>query len=256
MAKQISHEDKIITEFLEAIGPWRETLIIGGGFAPFVYKLYLAGPQAEHEPVATHDLDVLLPRNLPKTRFRDILDYLQEAGFELIHKDREHPPTCSYVKEIDGEELEVEFLTSLSRQRSNTIIQGVIAQPLSYLDISLTHTITFHTHLKQTGLVVSPEAWMFHKGLTFTKRPNVSKKLKDLYGIWYVATELGAFSTHAREKLMILKRRYDKWNETFEKNLKNWIHQASPLLWQQLEGQDPSGRLKKQHFEQMILGLL
>jgi hypothetical protein len=32
-------EDKIISEFLRSLGPWREFVIIGGGFALFIYKL-------------------------------------------------------------------------------------------------------------------------------------------------------------------------------------------------------------------------
>jgi hypothetical protein len=44
-------------------------------------------------------------------------------------------------------------------------------------------TKEFETYSHETGRVVSPGAWLFHKGLTFTKRPNFSKTLKDLYGI-------------------------------------------------------------------------
>lgn len=219
-------------------------------------KLYLTDPQLKNIPVTTRDLDVLLPRKLPASFRKDIFAYLKVAGFESIHKDREHPPTCSYIKEINGEELEIEFLTSLARQRKNATIQGVIAQPLSYLEISLKNTICFQTYSKQSGLVVAPEAWIFHKGLTFTKRTNGLKKLKDLYGIWYVATELGNFSAEAYNKLIDLKRQQVKWKTSFEKNLRNWISQATPLLWRQLEDQDPSGRLKKLHFERTILNLL
>lgn len=33
-----NQEDKIISEFLESIGPWRAFVVIGGGFALFIYK--------------------------------------------------------------------------------------------------------------------------------------------------------------------------------------------------------------------------
>lgn len=42
--KQIQ-EDKIISEFLKSLGPWREFVVIGDGFALFIYKLYLADPK-------------------------------------------------------------------------------------------------------------------------------------------------------------------------------------------------------------------
>jgi len=38
--KQIQ-EDKIISEFLKSLGPWRDFVVIGGGFALFIYKLFL-----------------------------------------------------------------------------------------------------------------------------------------------------------------------------------------------------------------------
>lgn len=51
-----SQEDKIISEFLTSIGPWREFIVIGGGFALFIYKLYFADPKIENFPVGTRDI--------------------------------------------------------------------------------------------------------------------------------------------------------------------------------------------------------
>jgi hypothetical protein len=52
-----SQEDKIISEFLKSIGPWRDFVVIGGGFALFIYKLYLADQKLENPPVGTRDID-------------------------------------------------------------------------------------------------------------------------------------------------------------------------------------------------------
>ncbi|MDE3046369.1 MAG: hypothetical protein KGJ02_06980 [Verrucomicrobiota bacterium] len=79
----------------------------------------------------------------------------------------------------------------------NVLISGVAAQPLSYLTLSLQRTMEFQTHSSARGRVVTPGAWMFHKGLTFTRRKSLSKILKDLYGIWYAATQLGNLSEQA-----------------------------------------------------------
>jgi len=64
--KQIQ-EDKIISEFLKSLGPWRQFVVIGGGFALFIYKLYLADPELKNLPVGTRDIDSLihLYQNLP-----------------------------------------------------------------------------------------------------------------------------------------------------------------------------------------------
>lgn len=252
-------EDKIISEFLNSIGPWRELIVIGGGFALFVYKLYLADPKMENVPVGTRDIDSLIPRRIPEISKKNIAKHLHEAGFTHIFKDVDVPATEAYVKEIDGLEVEIEFLTDSATRNDknkNVVIGGVVAQPLSYLTLSLQMTTEFQTYSSKTGRVVSPEAWIFHKGLTFTKRKSPSKTLKDLYGIWYVATQLGDFSDQAIAEFTILAQQHPKWFETFQKNLHNWMIDTSPAEWSKLESQDPSGKLKKLNFKRTIERLL
>jgi hypothetical protein len=84
--KQIQ-EDKIISEFLKSLGPWREFVVIGGGFALFIYKLYLADPKLENLPVGTRDIDSLIPRRVPEISKKNIAKYLNEAGFIHVFKD-------------------------------------------------------------------------------------------------------------------------------------------------------------------------
>ncbi len=250
-----TQEDKIISEFLNSVGPWSKFIVIGGGFALFIYKLYLADSNLDSSPVGTRDIDSLIPRKIPEIFRKDLAKYLYEAGFVHVFKDIDVPATESYIKEIDGIEVEIEFLTddfTRKDKNKNVFIAGVVAQPLSYLTLSLQKTLEFQTYSQKTGRVVSPGAWMFHKGLTFTKRNNSSKMLKDLYGIWYVATQLGVFSERTIQEFQTLAHQYSKWFETFQKNLYNWIDNATPAEWSRLETQDPFGNLKKLHFKRTI----
>lgn len=254
-----NQEDKIISEFLESIGPWRDYVVIGGGFALFIYKLYLSDPKLKNFPVGTRDIDSLIPRKIPEVSKKNIQNYLREAGFNHVFKDLDEPATEAYVKEIAGAEVEIEFLTDDSVRNNkdkNIVIAGVVAQPLSYLTLSLQTTLKFQTYSKVTGNVVTPGTWIFHKGLTFTKRKSSLKILKDLYGIWYVASQLGAFSDHALDEFKNLAKQHPKWFKTFQKNLQNWLENASPGDWSKLESQDPSGRLRKLNFEQTMKKIL
>ncbi len=254
-----NQEDKIISEFLSSIGPWSEFVVIGGGFALFIYKLYLADQKLENSPIGTRDINSLIPRRVSEISKKNIAKYLHEAGFTHVFKNVAIPATEAYVKEINGSEIEVEFLTdsaTRSDKSKNALIAGVVAQPLSYLTLSLQMTVEFQTYSKKTGRVVSPGAWIFHKGLTFTKRKTSSKVLKDLYGIWYVTTQLGDFSEQAIAEFNILAQQHSKWFKTLQKNLHNWMIDASPTDWLKLEAQDPSGKLKKLNFEQVIKRLL
>jgi len=234
-------------------------IVIGGGFALFIYKLYLADSKLKNPPIGTRDIDSLIPRKIPEISKKNIQNHLREAGFNHVFKDVDDPATEAYVKEIAGTEVEVEFLTDdLTRKdkNKNVEIAGIVAQPLSYLTLSLQTTIKFHTYSQVTGNVVTPGAWMFHKGLTFTKRKSALKTLKDLYGIWYVASQLGDFSQCALNEFSNLAKQYPKWFKTFQKNLQTWLKDASPGHWSKLEAQDPSGRLRKLNFEQTMKKIL
>ncbi|MBI5274335.1 MAG: hypothetical protein HY860_04690 [Chlamydiales bacterium] len=135
-------------------------------------------------------------------------------------------------------------------------VLSVVAQPLSYLTLGLQMTTEFQTYSGETRRVVSPGAWMFHKGLTFTKRKSSSKMLKDLYGIWYIPTQLADFSDQTLAEFNMLTKQHSKWFETLWKNLHNWKENASPSEWSKLEAQDPAGKLKKLGFERVIKKLL
>ncbi len=188
-------------------------------------------------------------------RKKNIAKHLLESGFKQYFKDYETPATESFIKKIYNSEIEVEFLTTSNvrvNKDKNVEISGVIAQPLSYLTLSLENTIAFSTFSNENGVVVSPGAWMFHKGATFVKRTSQPKQYKDLYGIWYVATQLGDFSDVSACELKLLAQKSPKWFRTFQKNLTHWIENAVSLDWMKLESQDPFGALKKTSFERTV----
>ena len=223
------------------------------------WNTHLSDPTLKNLPVGTRDIDSLIPRKIPEVSKKNIQSYLREAGFNNVFKDLDDPATEAYVKDIAGAEVEIEFLTDDSvrnNKNKNVVIAGVVAQPLSYLTLSLQETLEFHTYSGVTGHVVTPSAWIFHKGLTFTKRKSSLKALKDLYGIWYVVSQLGEFSDHALATFKDLATQHSKWFKTFEKNLRNCFKNFSPSEWSKLEAQDPSGRLQKLHFEQVMKKLL
>jgi hypothetical protein len=256
---ELEKEDVVISEFLRAIGPWRRHIVIGGGYALIIYKLYLADKTLKNPPVGTRDIDSLIPRKIPEVSKANIAKHLCDAEFTRVYKDLDHPATESYVKEIHGLEVEIEFLTDSATRgdkHKNVVIAGVVAQPLSYVALSLRTTVPFQTYSGATGFVVSPGAWIFHKGLTFTRRSADSKILKDLYGIWYVVSQLGDLSERAIAELCFLSKEHPKWFKTFQENLRMWFENASPLDRMKLEQQDPSGRLKGLVFDKIITRLI
>jgi hypothetical protein len=170
------------------------------------------------------------------------------------------PAVESYVRNFNEVEIEVEFLTDAkSRTKEDVVVikeAGVSAQALSYIEMSLQEGTPLTLPSGSQITVVKPEAWVFHKGLTFIKRVSEAKKYKDLYGIWFVMSQLGETSLavkHALPKLMI--KNSPNWTKSFNSNLLKWMDEATPRDWQILESQDIGGRLNKVGFLKVIKNL-
>ena len=252
-------EDKILSDFLTSLGVWRDAVVIGGGYALIIYKIYLASKKSNINPVGTRDIDSLVPRKIPKKSAYSISQHLEMNGFSRVFKDRNHPATESYLKELNGIEIEVEFLTDRRARRDkdeNISISGVVAQPLRYIEMSLDSPYEFYTIDGTKGWVVSPAAWVFHKGLTFEKRKSRSKSQKDLYGIWYALSQLAELSELALEEFYALKQKHPSWFAKMKQSLNRWMHEASPVDWEQLELQDPSGALTRLRFVRVLRKVL
>jgi hypothetical protein len=70
----------VISEFLRSLGPWCNHIVIGGGYALIIYKLYLADKQLKNSPVGTRDIDSLIPRRVPGASKINIVRHLYEDG--------------------------------------------------------------------------------------------------------------------------------------------------------------------------------
>ena len=158
MTIDIEKEDRVVSEFLRSIGPWRKHVVIGGGYALIIYKLYLTDQAKGHLPVGTKDLDTLIPRKIPEASKKDIAKHLTEAGFKQFFKNFDDPASEVYVKEINGSEIEIEFLTD------NLAIAGVIAQPLQYLEQSLKTLLNLRLKLAKKERLCHRKHGFFTKG--------------------------------------------------------------------------------------------
>ena len=244
-----------VEELAFILKPWNDQLVVGGGVALILYDLVLS--KANSGAVGTTDIDYLIPRKPVKVGGKKISELLISFGYEPRNKSINTPAVQSFIKQINEVEIEVEFLTdNKSRNQEDVVIisdAGVNAQALSYIEMSLKEAMPLSLPSGAKIFVVKPEAWVFHKGLSFTKRTAKVKKYKDLYGIWFVLTQLNDVSFAAQKSLLLLmKRNPVNWERTFKDNLKSWIDSATPEDWDLLEQQDVTGELSKPRFLDII----
>jgi hypothetical protein len=117
-------------------------------------------------------------------------------------------------------------------------------------------TLSYKTLNGKNGLVLSPGYWLFVKGLFFNEVFRTHKNTTDLYGIWYVLTQLGTFSEKAFKELIFFKKTHPLLYKQFSNKLEEWVNKASRYDWAQLEAYDPSKKLKKTDFEHLILRII
>jgi hypothetical protein len=132
--------------------------------------------------------------------------------------------------EIEGTLLSIEFLTYAGYGRNKVSIEvqpGIWAQTLEYLNINIENKIPIVLDIEGKNLTVwipKPAAFIFNKGLVFSKRIEDTKKAKDLY---YIFDILAYRDSHKRELINGVKEvaaaYHPGWFKTFKDNLNKYF---------------------------------
>jgi hypothetical protein len=118
-------------------------IVVGGGWAPFLYYRYLVGNR-NHAPVRTSDIDLIVKHHVPKFGSKTIDELLTEANLEAKFKTLDTPPIIHYEGKIEGADVEIEFLTDQTGLRPNTVLEvqkGLHAEALRYVSILVENTL-------------------------------------------------------------------------------------------------------------------
>ena len=97
-------------------------IVIGGGWAPFLYYRYLVGDR-NHDPVLTSDIDLMVKHQVPTFGSKTIDELLTEANLEAKFKTLDTPPIIHYEGKIEGVDVEIEFLTDQTGSRQDTVLE-------------------------------------------------------------------------------------------------------------------------------------
>jgi len=176
---------------LSILEDYLSEIVLGGGFAPLIYYHYVIGDK-KMTPIFTGDVDFMVRKKVPLKGKSNIDSLLKEAGFKEAYLGQSTPPKVYYIGEIDGNEVEVEFLTESPGDGTIKAIQvqkGLIVEALKFISMSVDNTMTVAIDDSlDYGLkkdlevkVPTPGAFVFHKGLAFTYRTDKAKLEKDLY---------------------------------------------------------------------------
>jgi len=224
--------DFFVSGFLKTLWILKEYLpviVIGGGWAPFIYHRYLLGNKS-HEPIRTRDIDFLVPATVPVIGQKTVDQVLVEAGFESVFKSRDIPPVIHYEGNIDNLDVEIEFLADQTGSNTEIVLEvqkGLHAEALRFISIVIENVteVTIDDAViagQSSPLIIkvpTPAAYIFHKGLIFRRRRDSEKKAKDLYYIFDIIAGCSQIMPAIMDDFAKLSRKYPAWFKTFIGNL-------------------------------------
>lgn len=200
---------------LKTLQCYAEHLVVGGGWAPYLYHQYLFPDRKLGPPIMTQDIDLVVAPSLPVIN-ESVDKILKEAGFVEEYKSRNNPPVVHYKRRTAGLHIEIEFLTDLKGPETvlvKKVQSGLHAEALRYISLLMEN----RTPVDMNGMhiyVPTPAAYVLHKGLIYRRRKVASKKHKDLYYVFDILTR-DAIMVQATEDIIKLSAKHPSWFETF-----------------------------------------
>lgn len=250
---------------MDILEEYLSEVVFAGGWAPLIFYHYLVGDKAR-TPLLTREFDLMVRRRMGR-RGRSLHQLLLEAGLRPEPRDSSPRPAQIFSGEIEGDRLELEFFTPMTGRSGDDAIEvqdNLLALPLRFADIVISNAIEvaindhpLYTNANPIGLLVpSPGAFVFNKGLTFSRRQVSAKKGKDLYYIFDILARCPELREEIMGELSILKRSsatYSKWFNSFLGNMSKYFRDPDANGVDMLIRQRPStafSNLDDQQFRQ------
>lgn len=186
---------------------------------------------------------------------------LVEAGFKAVFKSRDIPSVIHYEGNIDNIDVEIEFLADQTGSNSEIVLEvqkGLHAEALRFIsilienvtEVAIDDPLSVGHPFPLSVKVPTPAAYIFHKGLVFTRRKDPEKKAKDLYYIFDIITGCNQIMPAIMDDFTRLSKKYPAWFKKFIGNLTLYFETISSdgVLW--LTEQRPSFAFEDLNMEQ------
>jgi len=211
-----------IERLASALRPWREQLVLVGGWAHRLHREHASAHPPAYAPVRTRDADLAFAA---ETRLQGRLnEALKQAGFTEHPSGDEHPPVTQYRLGAEDQGFYAEFLMPLresgrrrgGRNDATEVRGGIIAQKLRQLEPLLVAPWDIR------GIqVVNPVSFVVQKLLIHATRNPPHKRVSD---ILYIHDTIQLFGSSLGRELRAL------WEEKVEPSLTMGQRKQIPAL--------------------------
>ena len=254
----MSERNDILEEIAEIVEEHIDDIVLCGGLG--VYALSQAY-EAAVDPEYTEDADLIVERVAAKQKSvsnrekKTLAQILHDNGYKRMTKSLPmiEKGLAEEKWEKDGSAFYIEFLTHDHNKESH-VISNIVAQGLSYFNMSLENAEDISLPSGKTLRVASAEACILHKALTFTHRIKDEKKYKDLYYICYIAIVLFSSLEDSRNAVLELDV-LDNWKKRGQGNLISILEDIETHA-PKIKDQDSEGVLTLKNIEEALSALV
>jgi hypothetical protein len=237
MAAMVEDFTHGLLKTLAVLRPYLPQIVVGGGWAPFLYYRYLV-KNREHTPVLTIDIDFMVRHQVPIVGPKTIDEILiKEAKLTTAFKNLDNPAVIHYEGAMDGVEVEIEFLTDQTGSQEEKVLvvqKGLHAEALRYVSIIVENTLLLEVENAESAhgdgpLIVQvpkPAAYLFQKGLSFPARRDKQKASKDLYYIFDILAGIPDEYIFQGGDFEVFSVKHQAWFNQFILNLNTQFENA------------------------------
>ncbi|MGI8402727.1 MAG: GSU2403 family nucleotidyltransferase fold protein [Gemmatimonadaceae bacterium] len=230
--------EAVLSRVLLALGPYREDVILIGGWVPYLYQRFGGFPEWRVEIARTIELDLVVPSPLAITDRPPLAQILEGAGFTSSSANQ----GSIWVRQDADDEM-IEFFTPHQGTGRQLGRPRPIGGQISLAAISLTGLPLLTEQTRDLAIAGGPEgeslavrvpilgAYLLNKALTFTDRLSaadggLAKAAKDIVYIRDVIAGGEAVQAQVRSDIELLVKRH-KSRSGLVKTARDRVHQLT-----------------------------
>ena len=185
--------EKVFTRVLEDLAPFLPSLILIGGWVPFLYRNRMWQSETI-EPAYTADIDFGIPAFGKNPASQTIYSQLNRLNYLEKHIKMGHlfPVSFYAVTGKKYESVPVEFITG--EKTSKKTLEAFLGEEIhihrvDHFDLLVEDPVTVPVKIGKktvTIFVPSPERYVLHKLLIYPERNNKEKTGKDAFSAYFV----------------------------------------------------------------------
>lgn len=214
---------------LLALDGYLDKIVVVGGWCPYFYARYLWRRRVPNIP-STMDVDLGVQETGAEKYEITVFDKLTKSGLSMERIYEKEAAPVEFIYRARELALKLEFITSFetSDDTLNRFLGRALAcNRIEAFELLLDRPVTLkiaHGGKKLSVQIPRPEAFAFHKGISFVMRPEADKSAKDLFYLYFMLK----FCPDTDELIKrIGEYRGHELFESFQKNMRDYLGDVS-----------------------------